>query len=194
MSNLINKEKTALVVVDIQEKLLPRIRFHNLVVNNTLLLIEYAKIADIPIIVTEQYPRGMGHTIKEISNAIPDFNPITKVSFGCFGEKEFKRTLERFKPENLIITGIETHVCICQTVLEGLADYSIYVPVDAVSSQNKGDWVTALERMKENGTDLVSTEMLLFEMMKEAGTGEFKKMLPFIKEKHAKEKKGPIIL
>lgn len=194
MSNLINKEKTALVVVDIQEKLLPKIRFHNLVVNNTLLLIEYAKIAGIPIIVTEQYPRGMGHTIEEISNAIPDFNPITKVSFGCFGEKEFTRALDRFKPESLIITGIETHVCICQTVLEGLADYSIYVPVDAVSSQNKGDWVTALERMKENGADIVSTEMLLFEMMKEAGTGEFKKMLPFIKEKHGKEKKGPIIL
>ncbi len=194
MSNLLNKEKTALVVVDIQEKLLPRIRFHNLVVNNTLLLIEYAKIAGIKIIVTEQYPRGMGYTIKEIGNAIPDFKPITKVSFGCFGEKEFRNELEKFKPENLIIVGIETHVCICQTVLEGLADYSIFIPVDAVSSQNKGDWVTALERMKDNGAEIVSTEMILFEMMKEAGSGEFKKMLPFIKEKHTKEKKGPIIL
>lgn len=194
MSNLITREKTVFVVVDIQEKLLPRIRFHNMVVNNTLLLIEYAKVAGIPIIVTEQYPRGLGHTVADIRNAIPDFNPVTKVTFSCFGEKEFKTALDGFKPENLIITGIETHVCICQTVLEGLADYSIYVPVDAVSSQNKGDWVTALERMKENGADIVSTEMLIFEMMREAGTGEFKKMLPFIREKHAKEKKGSIIL
>ena len=194
MSNLLKKEKTVLVIVDFQEALLPRIRFHKMVVENTLLLIEYAKIAGIPIIVTEQYPRGMGPTVKEIKDAIPDFNPITKVSFGCFGEKEFKKAIEHYNPENLIVTGIETHVCICQTVLEGLADYGIYVPVDAVSSQDKGDWVTALERMKDNGAEMVSTEMLIFELMKEAGTGEFKKILPLIKKRTRNKKKGSIIL
>lgn len=181
MKGLLNKRDTVLVVIDFQEKLLPRIRFHEQIVNNTLKLIEYAEIAEIPIVVTEQYPKGLGPTSSLIANAIPGFDPIVKMSFGCFGEERFVSALKELGRRNLIVTGIETHVCVCQTVLCALDNYSVYVPADAVSSQNKSDWRTALERMRSRGADVVSTEMIIFEMMRMAGTDEFKKVLSLIK-------------
>jgi len=197
MSNLINKYKTALIVIDLQEKLMSKIRFKDMVITNSLLLIEYAKIAGIPIILTEQYPKGLGHTVPAIKEAMPDITPIEKLTFGCFGDKKFTKALKSLKKDTLIVLGIETHVCVCQTVLEALEKYKVYVPVDGVSSQEKGNWVAALERMKEKGAEIVSTEMLLFELMQEAGTDEFKEMLPHIKDKSRKrygKKKGPIVL
>ncbi|MCD4785961.1 MAG: hydrolase [Candidatus Eremiobacteraeota bacterium] len=191
MSNLIDKNKTILLIVDIQDVLLPKIRFREAVINNTLKLIEYAKIADIPIMVTEQYPKGLGHTTTLIRNAIPDFKPIEKATFGCFGDKEFVKKLKKHKRDTLIVVGIETHVCICQTVLEAIEKYKVYVPVDAVSSQDKGDWATALQRMKDKGAEIVSTEMLIFELIQTAGTDEFKKILPYLKK--SPKGKGSIV-
>lgn len=189
MSVLIDKKKTILVVVDIQDKLIGKIRFNEMVVDNTIKLIDYAKLAGIPIIVTEQYRKGLGETVEGIKEAIPDFAPIEKTSFGCFGEPEFKKALKATKRDNLIVVGIETHICVCQTVLEGLEQYRVYVPTDAVSSRYKGDWIAGLERMKEEGANLVTTEMIIFELMKEAGTAEFKGMLHHFKEKPEKKKK-----
>jgi len=191
MSNLIDKNKTLLLIVDIQDVLLPKIRFGEMVVDNTTKLIEYAKIAGIPIMVTEQYPKGLGHTTERIKNAIPDFKPIEKLAFGCFGDKEFVKKLKKHKKDTLIVLGIETHVCVCQTVLEAVENYKVYVPVDAVSSQEKGDWATALQRMKDAGARIVSTEMLIFELLQVAGTDEFKKILPYLKKKP--KGKGPIV-
>ncbi|MCE1247749.1 MAG: hydrolase [Firmicutes bacterium] len=188
MSILVDKKKAILVVVDIQGKLLGKIRFNEMVVENTLKLIEYAKVADIPIIITEQYKKGLGDTVESISQAIPDFAPIEKTSFGCFGEPDFKKALKATKRDTLIIVGIETHICVCQTALEALENYKVYIPTDAVSSRHKNNWMAGLERMKEEGATLVTTEMLIYEMMKEAGTEEFKKMLPHFKEKPEKEK------
>lgn len=196
MAELIDKSKSILLVVDFQGKLLHKIRFHDMVTHNAVKLIKYAQIAGIPIIAAEQYPQGLGKTVDVIAEAIEGFNPIIKNTFGCFGEKTFVEALKKHKKrDTLIITGIETHVCIYQTVLEGLEKYKVYVPVDAVSSQEKGDWATGLERMKEKGADMVSTEMLLFELMREAGTDEFKKMLPALKEKPwVKKHRGPIVM
>jgi nicotinamidase-related amidase len=189
MPTLIDKNKTILLVVDFQEKLIGKIRFNEMIVENTLKLIDYAKIAGIPIVVTEQYRKGLGDTVESIKEAIPDFAPVEKLSFGCFGDPAVKKALKSSKRDTLIVVGIEAHICVCQTVLEGLENYRVYVPTDAVSSRYKGDWMAGLQRMKDEGATLVTTEMLIFELMKESGTEEFKKMLHHFKDKPKKEKK-----
>jgi len=178
----IQRAKAGLLVVDIQERLLQAIFEPERVGENSHRLIQAAVILNRPIFATEQYRKGLGPTIQALANAIPNFKPLEKVAFSACGAEG---CLARFKAENIsdvILCGIETHVCICQTCLDLLAeDFRVYVVADAVSSRTPENHFLGLERMRDAGAVIVSTEMIIFELLERAGTEEFKRILPLVK-------------
>jgi len=170
-----------LVVIDVQEKLLPKIAEKERIVTNIVKLIDFSKICGIPIVLTEQYPKGLGKTIKEIKDEIPDALPIEKTSFSCFGSHEFRDALVKMKISTLILTGIEAHVCVAQTALEALDDYKVCVISDAVSSRALGNVQIGLQRMKDSGATISSTEMVMYEVLRDARTEEFRQSRVLLK-------------
>jgi nicotinamidase-related amidase len=179
---IIDRKKCALVIVDVQEKFRPVIFEIERVVDNAKKLIEGAKILGIPIIVTEQYPKGLGCTVNEIKSLLEEYKPIEKLSFSCFGEESFIETLEKLGVTDLIIFGIEAHVCITKTILDAISrGYRVHLVTDAVSSRSEYNWKIAIERARQAGAFLVSTEMILFQLMDSAGTEEFKRISKIIK-------------
>lgn len=179
---LISRENAALIVVDVQEKLFPLISGKERVLENIRRLIQFARIIGLPIVLTEQYPKGLGSTLREIKDLVPDVQPIEKIEFSCFGSKEFKETIKLLNAETLIIVGIETHICIMQTAIEGLKEgFKVCVVNDATSSRNLEDKEVAVERLRDNGVIVASTEMLIYELLKKAGTQEFRETLKIIK-------------
>ena len=172
---LISREGAALVVIDVQEKLLPKIADGERTVANIIKLIRFSKICGMPIILTEQYPKGLGKTVKEIKDEIPDIVTMEKTSFSCFGAQGFKDALAKARISTLILTGIEAHVCVAQTALEALDDYEVCVISDAVSSRALGNVQVGLQRMRDCGAMISSTEMVMYEIMRDARTEEFRK-------------------
>ena len=180
---LINHEEALLVIVDVQEKLASAMKSEIVekLLKNIAVLIELCKIYKIPVILTEQYPKGLGNTLKEIKEIL-NGSAIEKIHFSCVQQDEFISRIEELGRKKIILTGMETHVCVWQTALDLLLrDYNVFVPYDAVCSRRKEDWKTALELIKEAGGVITCTETLTFQILKKAGTAEFKKMLEFIK-------------
>lgn len=180
---LISHEEALLVIVDVQEKLARAMKEEIVekITKNISVLVELCKIYQIPVIITEQYPKGLGNTLKEIKNIL-NKNVIEKIHFSCVQEKEFISKIKELARKKIILTGMETHVCVWQTALDLLLrDYNVFVPYDCVCSRRKEDWEIALELIKEAGGIITSTEALIFQILKKAGTSEFKKMLDFIK-------------
>ncbi len=178
---LISKEGTVLVIIDVQQKLFPFVAGKEKVAENIQRLIRFAQIVKLPMILTEQYPKGLGRTIKEIEELIPNIEPIEKVEFSCFESDGFKNALQKLGAKTIILTGIETHICVSQTAIEGLSSHRMCVVSDAVSSRNIEDKHIGLERMKQSGVTIVSTEMLIYEILKKAGTNEFREALKLVK-------------
>ena len=179
---LISNGDSVLVVVDMQGKLIPKIFDQHTVISNIVTLIKSAEILNIPIIVTEQYPKGLGPTIPEIKDIIVPWQPIEKISFSCFGSGNFPKKLKGLGKNNLILCGIESHVCIMQTALNGLkSNYSVFFVKDAISSRTENNRETGFERMAQAGAIPVSTEMAMFELLREADTDKFKQMISMIK-------------
>jgi nicotinamidase-related amidase len=179
---MIERSRLALVVIDYQEKLLPHIFNADAILAQALKLIEFAKALSIPVLCTEQYPKGLGHSVPAISDALADVDAMDKTSFGCMGDATFVQNLKRLQRDQLLVTGIETHVCVMQTVLAAqTAGYQTFVPRDAVGSRAQSEYDAGLDRMQRAGSELVTTEMAMFETLREAGTPEFKRVLPLIK-------------
>lgn len=178
----INREQSALVVIDIQEKLFPHINNHNEVARKAGVLIQGIRALDIPIVVTEQYVKGLGNTIEPISSLLKDNEPIEKMSFSCCGDGLFNIKIEEHYKENIIICGIESHVCVLQTALDlKEAGHNPIVVVDAVGSRNDLDKEIALKRMEIEGIRLVTVESILFELCKISGTDTFKTISKLVK-------------
>lgn len=175
---------TGLLVVDVQEKLVLAIRGHQRVVWNTGRLIDGAKILGIPLIATEQYPKGLGSTVPTLADRLGD-RPA-KLTFSCYGCSDVHLFLEDFRRRGvskLLVCGMETHVCVQQTVLDLLsAGWRVYVAVDAVGSRAEVDHRTALGRMDSSGATLTTTEAALFEWCQAAGTPEFKQISRLVRE------------
>ena len=173
---------TALLVVDVQERLAPAIADHQRLVWNVGRLIDGAKALGLPVVATEQYPKGLGPTLGELADRL---GPIpSKLTFSCGGCPEIFHELENRDIHNLLVCGMETHVCVGQTVLDLLADgWRVYVAVDAVGSRFEIDHRTALARMDSAGATLTTTEAALFEWCRTAGTAEFKQISRLAKEK-----------
>ena len=178
----LNKENTVLLIVDIQEKLAAVMKERDKVVRNNLHLIELAKMISVPVMVTEQYPKGLGKTVAEIREALPFYRPVEKMTFDCCGHPSFLEELKEHNKRSVVLTGMETHICVLQTcigLLKGGID--VHIVRDAVCSRTKEDWKTGIEFMREAGAVVTSTETALFQLLKVAGTEEFKKISKRIK-------------
>lgn len=174
----------ALLVVDIQERLLPPIFQKEQLVKNSQLLIRAAGILKIPALVTTQYAKGLGNTVPEIASLLPETEPIDKQMFSCFGSDAFCSMLKRL-PGNrttVLLCGMESHICVMQTALGALREgYMVHVASDAVSSRTEWNWKIGLSRMAAAGGIISSTETMIYELMKSSGSQAFKELLPHLK-------------
>src|ERR1700675_4508735 len=177
-------EQCALVVVDIQEKLLPPIFQKEQLLRNSKLLIRAASVLKIPALVSTQYAKGLGDTVAEIASLLPETEAIDKDQFSCFGSDAFCTVLKRLpgKRNTLLLCGMESHICVMQTALAALREgYLVHVASDAVSSRTEWNWKTGLERMRAAGAVISSTEMMVYELMRSSSSPAFKQMLPHLK-------------
>lgn len=176
-------DQCALVVIDIQEKLLPPIFEKERLVRNSQLLIRLANILSIPVIATTQYSKGLGQIIPEIASLMPRVQSLDKLEFGCFGNGEFCSQVARLSGRNiLLLCGMETHICVLQTALGALNQgHIVHVAADAVSSRTKLNWKLGLQRMRDAGAVISSTEMMIYELLGRSGSPEFKEMLKYLK-------------
>jgi nicotinamidase-related amidase len=181
-AGLVSRKGTALVIIDVQEKLFANMAEKEVLAENLARLMQFAHIIGIPVILTEQYPKGLGQTISQVKGLVPNLQPIEKVEFSCFGSQKFKEALARIQAETLILTGIETHICVTQTAIEGLENgFRTYVVEDATSSRSLEDKDIAIHRIRQSGVVVVSTEMLIYELLEKAGTLEFKETLKLVR-------------
>jgi nicotinamidase-related amidase len=178
---LMSRGDTALLVIDVQEKLLPAIVDGPRVVWNVRRLIDGAKILGLPVIATEQYPQGLGATVGELAQRL---GPVaSKLTFSCGGCPELFEDLQSRGIHKILVCGTESHVCVQQTVMDLLADgWRVYLAVDAVGSRFEIDRDVALRRMDSAGATLTTTEAALFEWCEVAGTAEFKQVSQLAKE------------
>jgi nicotinamidase-related amidase len=172
---LLNRSNSLLLLVDVQEKLTPKILDNESMCNRCAWLLQLAKAMHVPILVSEQYPQGLGYTVESLRHHTPKEAPVEKVHFSCMQVPEYVKKLEAYQKNQLVLIGIEAHVCILQTALE-MKDkgYEVFVVVDAVSSRHAIDLQYALKRMKHAGIQLITSEMVFFEWVRQAGTEEFK--------------------
>jgi len=178
-SPFISREDSLLVIIDMQERLVPAVGQPEKIVTNVRRLIALADTLGLPIVVTEQ--EKLGRTIDEIAERIPGLSPISKIAFNCFFCEPFVRRIEQFQRKTLIIAGIEAHICVTQTALWADPEFRVHVVGDAISSRATDNVSLAIERMRSSGVTITSTEMAIYELLGKAGTEEFKAMLPHVK-------------
>lgn len=179
---LLRRAQAGLVVVDIQERLMPAIFERERVVESAARLARVAALLQVPIFATEQYRKGLGPTVPEVAQAIPGFAPLEKLAFSACGAEDFVAALQEKKVMQPILCGVEAHVCVTQTCL-GLLEQGFhpFVVAEAVSSRTPENYRLALTRLRGAGAQVVSTEMVLFELLEKAGTAEFKQVLALVK-------------
>jgi isochorismate hydrolase len=179
---VLDKEDAVLLIIDIQERLAVVMKDRERVVKNNLHLIELAKMINLPVVVTEQYPKGLGRTVPELQAALPPYQPIEKTSFDCCGQPAFLAEIKKLNRKKIIVTGMETHICVLQTTIGLLQDgFMPHLVQDAICSRTDENWRTALEYMRDAGAVVTCTETVLFQLLKVAGTEEFKKISQRIK-------------
>jgi len=183
LEGLLQRESTALVVVDIQQKLTKLVHQPDKLLANCVKVIEFCKRLEIPILVTEQYPKGLGATVPMIKEALGEhYRPIPKTAFSCFGEPEFVTAVEELGVDTLVLIGIETHVCVLQTALVGLtSDFDILVLADCLSARDPFNHEIGLRRLSDEGAIVGSAEMFFYEMLAEAKTDEHQAVFDLLK-------------
>jgi nicotinamidase-related amidase len=178
-AHLITREDSVLVIIDVQEKLVPVIANKKRVLENVVRLLEFSQIIGLPVLLTEQ--EKLGATLPDVLEATPNLEAIRKLDFDCFGCPQFAEEVRRLGRNTLILTGVETHICVAQTCLHAVPDFTVHVVSDATSSRTEGNWRVALERMRQAGVVITSTEMVIYELLQRAGTDEFRAVLPLVK-------------
>lgn len=189
---VLRPERAVLVVVDVQEKLLPPIFEKERVLAGARLLLRTARTLELPVVLTTQYQKGLGPTVPEIRELVPDLEPLDKTAFGCFGSAGFEQRLRQLAGrDQLLVAGIESHICVCQTVLGALAaGYTVHLASDAVSSRSEADWRVGLSRMERAGAWISSTEMAVYELLGRSDSPAFKQILPYLKGQAAPSPTG----
>jgi nicotinamidase-related amidase len=177
-------DRCTLLVIDIQEKLLPPIFQKEQLLKNAQLLVRLASILKLPALVTTQYTKGLGNIVPEIAALLPETQAIDKEMFSCFGSDVFCSLLKRV-PGNrntVLLCGMESHICVTQTALGALREgYIVHVASDAVSSRSEWNWKIGLERMRSAGAVISSAEMIVYELLRSSGAPAFKQMLLYLK-------------
>jgi nicotinamidase-related amidase len=179
----LDPRRAVVVVVDLQERLVPAIDGREAVVRNALLLVRLARALDIPVLLTTQYAKGLGPILLEVLAEVPGAAPVDKVSFGCFGDPGF---LERLRGlagrDQLLLAGVECHVCVAQTALGALDEgYAVHVATDAVGSRTEANRQIGLARMDRAGAVISSAEMAIYELLGRSDSAAFQAMLPHLK-------------
>jgi len=183
---ILRRQDAVLVVIDIQEKLLPHIHGQEELLANCLKLIRGCRAMGVPVLATEQYPRGLGRTHEQVRPHLVGATVVEKITFSCAGEESFMEALEELEREQVVICGIESHVCVLQTALDLLHEgFEVQVAADCVGSRNPAHVPVALNRVSgvPGGAGAVVTvaETVLFELLGEAGTDEFKEIVRLVK-------------
>jgi len=173
---------SCLLVIDIQQRLLPAIAEPELVTGNTAVLMRAAQRLSVPVLLSEQYPRGLGPTVEQVAEFVPAGTTVAKEHFSCWSEPAWRERFEGIARDQAVICGMESHVCVMQTALDLLsAGRRVFVVADAVSSRHVDSKARALDRMRDAGAAIVTTEMVVFEWLERAGTAEFKDLSALIK-------------
>jgi len=178
-SSLIEKEDSMLVIIDMQERLFPVMAEKEALADQVMKLVRFSKIVGIPVIVTEQ--EKLGSTLPEIKGELTSAAPVPKLDFNCFGCEAFVKRVQELDKRTLILCGIEAHICVAQTALYAASDYEVHVIADAIASRSPENRRVALERMSRRGITITSTEMVIYELLKRAGTNTFKEVLKLVK-------------
>jgi nicotinamidase-related amidase len=182
---LLAPQKSQLLIVDMQERLLPAVREGEAALARAAILVRAAKRLGVPVAATEQYPRGLGHTVTALAAVLEDAPVIAKLAFSGLAEKAVAAHLARWRSQGrsqLLLAGLEAHVCVLQTAIEAHGQgYDVYVAVDAIAARAQASLRVALERMAKEGIRLVTTEMAVFEWLERAGTDDFKALSALIR-------------
>ncbi|HMK35907.1 MAG TPA: hydrolase [Desulfomonilaceae bacterium] len=179
---MLSLQNTVLVVVDVQEKLAAAMHEKEALVDSTVRMVSGAKILGVPVIHTEQNPKGLGKTVPRVAELLSDVPPVTKLSFSCCGESHFMEQLTALNRKQVLVLGIESHVCVYQTVADLIRQgYEVQVIADAVSSRTPENKAIGLDRCKVSGASITSTETALFELLQKAEGEAFKQMLKVVK-------------
>jgi nicotinamidase-related amidase len=181
-ATLLDRRQAALLVIDVQDRVHAVMRYRETVESNAIKLIRGCQLLRVPIFLTEQYPKGLGHTISSLRQALQTTLPLQKMTFSCCGSAELMPALQKREIRQAVLVGIETHVCVLQTALDLLANnYQVHVVRDAVSSRHDLDHQAALQRLAQAGAIITTAESALFELMERADTPEFKEVSKLIK-------------
>jgi nicotinamidase-related amidase len=181
-SELLDRDRSVLVIIDVQERLFPHVYEHQRVLARIDLLLYAANLLQIPLLLTEQYPKGLGGTIEEIRKALPQVQALEKMSFSCVAAPGFRDQLFALKRDQIVLAGIETHVCVAQTALDlASRGENVFVAADATASRRPLDAQIALQRMDRGGLTIMTAEAVVFEWLRRAGTEEFKSIQPKLK-------------
>lgn len=179
---MLKLDDTVLVVIDVQGKLAQLMHNKEELFKNLKTIISGATVLNVPILLTEQYPQGLGPTIPELAELLEGVNPIAKTSFSCCGDDAFTQAFADLGREQALLVGIETHVCVWQTAYDLLeSDYEVHVVADAVSSRSAENKHIGLENMRDSGAILTCTETALFELLRVAEGPKFKEISKLVK-------------
>lgn len=183
MSELLDRGRSVLVVIDVQEKLFPAVFDHERVLRKIDLLIAAANTFEIPVVLTEQYPAGLGPTIGEIRDLLPGTRALEKTHFSCVSSPGFSEHIYGLGRNQIVLAGIETHVCVAQTALElDFQGESVFLAADATSSRRPMDFEIGLRRLGRSGITVTTAESVVYEWLRRAGTEEFRRLRTRLKE------------
>jgi nicotinamidase-related amidase len=178
----INKGESILVLIDYQERLMPAMKDCDKIQKAAEKLIKGCKALEVPILVTQQYTKGLGPTISPLNEALGDYKPIEKISFSAMGEHTFCEKLKKSGKKTVILAGIEAHVCVMQTAIDLVeAGYSVFIVSDCISSRSEEDKIYAEKRMASAGVIYSTCESVLFELLKSAKHKNFKEISSLVK-------------
>lgn len=180
---LIRAKDSVLLVIDMQERLVPAMQAPARTLRNAKLLLTAARACHVPAILTEQYPKGLGATVKEIAAAAGDVAVIEKMHFSCMEDTTFREHFLQLDRKQAVIAGMEAHICVVQTAASLIEDgYEVFVVSDATASRTVESEHACQTRLNASGAHIVTTEMVIFEWLGKAGTPAFKSLLPLIKQ------------
>lgn len=180
--SLLTREDTAFVAIDFQEKLMPAMSGMEELEDKSVRLIKGMKALGIPTIVTQQYTKGLGETIPSIADALGDFEHVEKNTFGCMANEEFASKIKELGKKDIVVCGIEAHICVQQTVLQLMEEgYNVYLPADCVSSRSENDKLWSITRMGEAGAVITTYEAVLYEILRDSKAEGFKEISAIVK-------------
>ena len=179
---LMKAENSCLMIIDVQQRLLTAMDSPRAVLSGCGLMMKSARVLDMPILVTEQYPQGLGPTVEPLAELADGEDTYSKIHFSSSLNTAIRGRIDQLKPDQIVIGGIEAHVCVLQSAI-GLteAGYNCFVAADATSSRSASNYAAAMARMREAGVEIVTSEMVVFEWLQKAGTPELKELSKILK-------------